>query len=185
VSDQAQLPGELLYEYTSKFTQVVEYGVSMEALLSGQTPPPPEGARFDVYFEGPITGAKLSGSVKGVDYLHLRADGRFQLRIHAEITAEASSSPARPIAAPPPPRSRPRRNLDEYPTRPLSPHTSITSPPQNQENKWANDTDGFALKAQPDKSQGRPLKSTGSKPIAQTGLPNMRSPKAPVPVTRA
>ena len=52
-----------------------------------QTPPPAEGARFDVYFEGPITG-KLNGTVKGVDYLHIRADGRCQLNIHAEITTE-------------------------------------------------------------------------------------------------
>jgi hypothetical protein len=74
--------------YTPLITQVVEYGASMEALMSGQAPPPGEGARFDVYFEGPITGAKLRGSVKGVDYLHLRADGRFQLHIHAEITTD-------------------------------------------------------------------------------------------------
>jgi Protein of unknown function (DUF3237) len=88
VSDQNQLPAELLYEYTLKITQVVEYGVSLEALMSGQAPPPAEGARFDVYFEGPATGTKLSGSVKGVDYLHIRADGRGQLDIHAEITTE-------------------------------------------------------------------------------------------------
>jgi hypothetical protein len=86
-SDQTQLQGELLYEYTPKFTQVVEYGVSADALISGQTPPPAEGARFDVYFEGPITG-KLNGTVKGVDYLHIRADGRCQLNIHVEITTE-------------------------------------------------------------------------------------------------
>ncbi len=86
-SDQTQLPGELLYEYTPKITQVVEYGVSAEELISGQTPPPAEGARFDVYFEGPVTG-KLNGTVKGVDYLHIRADGRCQLNIHAEITTE-------------------------------------------------------------------------------------------------
>jgi hypothetical protein len=85
MSDQA-LPVELLYEYTAKITQVVEYGVSMEALMSEQAPPPAEGALFDVYFEGPVTGTKLSGSVKGVDYLHIRADGRSQLHIHAEIT---------------------------------------------------------------------------------------------------
>jgi hypothetical protein len=42
----------------------------------------------DVYFEGPITGAKLSGSVKGIDHVHIRADGRFQLHIHAEITTD-------------------------------------------------------------------------------------------------
>ena len=86
MSDRMQ--GELLYEYTVQFTQVVEYGVSMEALTSGQTAPPPEGARFDVYFEGPVVGTKLSGSVKGVDYLHVRADGRFQLHIHAEISTD-------------------------------------------------------------------------------------------------
>ena len=87
VSDQTQLPGELLYEYTPKITQVVEYGASADALISGQTPPPAEGARVDIYFEGPISG-KLNGTVKGVDYLHVRADGRCQLNIHAEITTE-------------------------------------------------------------------------------------------------
>jgi len=79
-------PGELIYEYTVQFTQVVEYGIAPDAIFSGQTPPPPEGARFDVHFEGPITGPKVQGTVKGVDYLHLRADGRGQLHIHAEIT---------------------------------------------------------------------------------------------------
>ena len=79
-------PGELIYEYTLRFTQVVEYGISANVVLSGQMRPPAEGARFDVYFEGPITGPKLKGTVKGVDYLHIRADGRCQLNIHAEIT---------------------------------------------------------------------------------------------------
>ena len=80
--------GELLYEYTPTVTQVVEYGASLEAIASRQVPPPAEGARVDVYFEGPITGAKLSGSVKGVDYLNLRADGRFELNIYAEIATD-------------------------------------------------------------------------------------------------
>ncbi|MGA2476173.1 MAG: DUF3237 family protein [Terriglobia bacterium] len=79
-------PGELIYEYTLQFTQVVEYGVSANAVFSGQMSPPAEGARFDVHFEGPIAGPKLKGTVKGVDYLHIRADGRCQLNIHAEIT---------------------------------------------------------------------------------------------------
>ena len=45
------------------------------------------GSALDVYFEGPVTG-KLKGTVKGVDYLHIRADGRAQLHIHGEITTE-------------------------------------------------------------------------------------------------
>ena len=89
MSDEAgPLTGELLYEYTSRVTQVVEYGASFDAIASRQSPPPAEGARVDVYFEGPVTGAKLSGSVKGVDYLKLRADGRFELDIYAEITTD-------------------------------------------------------------------------------------------------
>lgn len=88
----AELQGEPLYESTGNFTQVVEFGVSMEALASGQVAPPPEGARFDVWFEGAVKGTKPSGSLKGVDHLHVRADGRFQLHIHAEITADDGST---------------------------------------------------------------------------------------------
>ena len=80
--------GDLLYEYTVKFTEVTEYGVSLEALMAGEAAPPVEGARFDVAFEGESTGRRLKGNVKGVDYLQIRADGRFQLHIHAEITTE-------------------------------------------------------------------------------------------------
>jgi len=78
--------GELLYEIKVKFTKVTEFGVSMDALISGKTAPPPEGARFDVAFEGVASGPKLKGNVVGVDYLHVRADGRFQLHIHAQIS---------------------------------------------------------------------------------------------------
>ena len=79
-------PGEFIYEYTVAVTQVVEYGTPADAVLSGQTPPPAEGARLDIHFEGPINGPKVQGTVKGVDHLHVRADGRCQLHIHAEIT---------------------------------------------------------------------------------------------------
>jgi hypothetical protein len=78
--------GELLYEYTLNVVGVSEYGVSLESLASGQLPPPPEGARFDVAFEGALSGPKLQGTIKGVDYAAVRADGRFDLHIHAEIT---------------------------------------------------------------------------------------------------
>lgn len=83
-----EVPGDLIYEYTTHVTSVVEYGVSADAVFSGQMPPPAEGARFDFYFEGPVTGPEVSGMVKGVDYMQMRADGRAQLHIHAEITTE-------------------------------------------------------------------------------------------------
>jgi hypothetical protein len=89
MGEQTQVPakGEMLYEYTLQITQVAEYGVPVGAVMSGQAPPA-EGARFDVHFEGPVTGLKFRGSAKGADYLHIRADGRIQLDIHAEITTE-------------------------------------------------------------------------------------------------
>ena len=82
------VPGELIYEYRPRVIQVVEYGASAQAVLSRRTPPPPEGARFDLHLEGPVTGPRLTGTVKGVDYLYIRADGRAQLHIHAEIVTE-------------------------------------------------------------------------------------------------
>ena len=77
--------GELIYEVTVQFTKITEYGVSMEALASGQAAPPPEGARVDVHFEGASRGPRLKGTINGVDYINMRADGRVQLHIHAEI----------------------------------------------------------------------------------------------------
>jgi hypothetical protein len=39
-------PGELIYEYTLRFTQVVAYGASADAVFSGQIPPPATAWRF-------------------------------------------------------------------------------------------------------------------------------------------
>ena len=80
--------GELLYEVNVNFTGVTEYGASMADIASGQAAPPPEGARFDVAFEGSLTSAKLEGTVKGVDYINIRADGRLDIHIHAEVTTQ-------------------------------------------------------------------------------------------------
>lgn len=80
--------GELLYDATVHFTKITEYGVSLEAVLSGQAAPPLAGVRFDVTVEGVARGPKLRGTIAGVDYLSMRADGRWQLHIHAEITTD-------------------------------------------------------------------------------------------------
>ena len=85
--DEAPVPGALIYEYRPQITQVVEYGASADAVLSGQAPPA-EGARFDFYLEGPVSGPKLQGTFSGVDYIYFRADGRAELHIHGEITTE-------------------------------------------------------------------------------------------------
>jgi hypothetical protein len=85
---ELQMPGMLVYAYSPRVSRIVEYGTSADGLLSGRVSPPPEGARIDFYLEGPVTGPKLNGTVKGVDYLYFRADGRAQLHIHAQVTTE-------------------------------------------------------------------------------------------------
>lgn len=80
--------GELLYEAEIHFTNIVEYGVSIEQIASGSTPLPPEGVRFDYPFQGVLRGPRLSGSIAGTDYMNIRADRCFQLHIHAQITTD-------------------------------------------------------------------------------------------------
>jgi Protein of unknown function (DUF3237) len=53
-----------------------------------RSPPPKEGARLDLYLEGPVIAGRLQGTVTGVDYLNMRADGRAELHIHGHITLE-------------------------------------------------------------------------------------------------
>ncbi len=66
------MPGELTYEYTAQLTGVTSYGApDLGAMLSGAVDVPPQGARIDIAFEGPVVGQKLRGTVKGVDYVHI------------------------------------------------------------------------------------------------------------------
>jgi hypothetical protein len=101
-----------------------------------------------------------------------------------------SSNASGLVAIRPPERSRPSARIaTSQKSRWTSSATALTSSSSPslipRENRWANDIDGSALAAQPGKSQGRPLKRPGSKPIVQNGLPNLRSPRKPlVPVSR-
>jgi len=81
------MTGEKIYEYDLDITGVTDYGVSMEAILGGKEQVPPQGARFDVAFEGRATG-RLAGRVRGVDYLRMRTDGRIDLDIRATIETD-------------------------------------------------------------------------------------------------
>jgi len=78
------MTGEKIYEYDLDITGVTDFGVSMESILAGKKNVPPQGARFDVGFEGHATG-RLSGRVRGIDYLRMRADGRVDLDIRLTI----------------------------------------------------------------------------------------------------
>lgn len=82
------MKGERIYEYDLRITGVTDSGIPMDAILSGQVAVPPQGLRFDVAFEGRAEG-RLAGTVRGVDYLRLRGDGRMDLDIRATIETDS------------------------------------------------------------------------------------------------
>lgn len=75
-----------LFEEDVHLTGITEYGVKWSELTTGRISPGPEGVRFDLAFEGSLIGPEIDGTVKGVDFLEIRADGRFMLNIQATIT---------------------------------------------------------------------------------------------------
>ncbi|WP_304167000.1 DUF3237 family protein [Phenylobacterium aquaticum] len=79
--------GEKIYEYTIEITGLTDFGVSMEAIMTGRQPIPPQGARFDFTFEGRATG-RIAGRLHGTDYYHMRADGRGELNIRAVLETD-------------------------------------------------------------------------------------------------
>jgi len=81
------MKGEKIYEYDLDVTGVTDYGVALQAILSGQASVPPQGARIDIAFEGRATG-RLTGRVRGIDYLRIRTDGRIDLDIRAIVETE-------------------------------------------------------------------------------------------------
>ena len=76
---------QLLFEESIQLTGITEYGLDWSELISGKTMPGPEGARFDLSFEGRISGPDIEGTIEGIDYLTVRADGKFMLDIRAAI----------------------------------------------------------------------------------------------------
>ena len=83
------IKAELVYTWKSfNRIKIVEYGISFESLLAEDATLPPEGARFDAYFDGTLEGPNLNGTISCADYIHVRSDGRIQLHIHGEITTD-------------------------------------------------------------------------------------------------
>ena len=87
-----EITATLLYEYKLEITSAVEFGVSMEDITSGVCDMPAAGIRQDAYFKGVISGEHIVGTVSGVDYIHIRADGRFELNIFATITTKSGEN---------------------------------------------------------------------------------------------
>ena len=78
------MASEKVFEYDLDIISVTDYGANMEAIFAGQEDVPLQGAQFDFTLAGSIKG-RVTGSLRGVDYLRVRADGRRELDLRATI----------------------------------------------------------------------------------------------------
>ena len=79
--------GEKIYEQELDLNGVMEYGVSMDALVAGREAVPLQGARFDLAIDGRSKG-RLAGRAHGFDYVRVRADGRMELDLHLTVETD-------------------------------------------------------------------------------------------------
>lgn len=67
---------EYLCSYKARITDIIHFGDK------------PLGKRYDAYFEGDLTGQKLSGKMRGIDYILMRSDGVAELNVRAVIATD-------------------------------------------------------------------------------------------------
>jgi Protein of unknown function (DUF3237) len=87
MTQNAALTGEKIYEMDLDLTGVTDFGVSMDAIITGKEAIQLQGARFDLAVNGRTKG-RLAGRAHGADYLRVRADGRMELDLHLTIETE-------------------------------------------------------------------------------------------------
>ena len=78
------MTSEKIFEYDLDILSVTDYGANMEAIFAGRENVPLQGAQFDVTLAGSIKG-RVAGSLRGIDYLRVCADGRRELDLRGTI----------------------------------------------------------------------------------------------------
>lgn len=86
MTNNTVITGKLIYEAKIKFLNEIDFGITMDEILSGQKAIPPAGARFDQVFQGELASPEITGKIHGVDYLTIRPDWSFRLHLHGRIT---------------------------------------------------------------------------------------------------
>lgn len=85
MKDDVLNESSLLFKENVWMKEVREYGYAFVDFVESKKALPPEGLQFDIHFEGQVIGSRVNGTISGVDYLTVRADGRLFLNLHAKI----------------------------------------------------------------------------------------------------
>lgn len=76
-----------IYDVEAQVIDIKGFGVSPMDVLTGAVTVPPEGLRLDMFFEGQTEG-RITGAIKGTDYLTYYPDGSMELDVRATIETE-------------------------------------------------------------------------------------------------
>ena len=87
MTQNTAMKGEKIYEMELDLIGVTDYGVNVDALLTGREGVPLQGARFDLAVDGRSKG-RLAGRAHGADYVRVRADGRMELDLHLTVETD-------------------------------------------------------------------------------------------------
>ena len=77
---------EHLYDAAYEWSNVVDFGFDMEAVILGKALMPSQGVRRNSSFNGELIGSKIKGKVVGTDYSYGRADGFWWEHLYAILT---------------------------------------------------------------------------------------------------
>ncbi len=59
---------EHIFDEEIQLTGITEYGINWDDLTKDNIEIPVQGARFDLAFEGKVTGNKINGKIKGTEF---------------------------------------------------------------------------------------------------------------------
>ena len=127
----------LVYRFEARTTELIPVGLV------------PEGIRLDAYFSGPVTEGVLSGAtLRGIDYVLLRADGIGVIDAHDVIstgTGQHVSVHAQGYITPPPEVQMPPPEVMlspefQWPDVPLPMHGFVLARTGSEELAWMNRT---------------------------------------------
>lgn len=79
---------KVMFREELRSTSIQGFGIDWMEIMGAVRDIPAQGARFNIHFEGRIFGDRITGAIRGTDYLTVRADGSNRITIFASIETD-------------------------------------------------------------------------------------------------